>query len=311
MTMSLKKSLLAGLAVTVLAACGNANTDAVSDTEEAVKAEAMAQQMAANEAKLDVVLAAQEEANKARYDARNPKETLMFFGIEPGMTVVDVLPGGGWYTKILLPYIGSEGGVIGVDYSLDMWPEFGGFATPEFIENKKTWPTTWTESANEWRSEGDAPIVSAFAFSNRENALDGTADAVLFIRALHNLSRFESEGAYLTKALEDTHALLKPNGIVGVVQHEGPEDADEAWAVGNNGYLKKANVIAAFEAAGFELVAESDVNANPLDNPDPAAKDAVWRLPPTLGTSRDNPELRAEMQAIGETNRMTLKFVKK
>lgn len=307
--MSLKKSLLAGLAVTVLAACGNAGTDAVNNTAETVKAEAVAQKMAANQAKLDAVLAAQEDTNKARYDARNPKETLTFFGIEPGMTVVDVLPGGGWYTKILMPYIGSEGGVIGVDYSLDMWPEFGGFATPEFIENKKTWPATWTESANEWRSEGDAPIVSAFAFGNRDTSLDGTADAVLFIRALHNLFRFQDQGPYLTQALEDVHALLKPDGIVGIVQHEGPEDADESWAKGDNGYLKKANVIAAFEAAGFELVSESDINANPLDNP--TSDDMVWRLPPTLGTSRDNPELRAEMEAIGETNRMTLKFKKK
>lgn len=306
--MSLKLNLMAGFAAIALVACGNADTSAVKDTADAVKAEAMAVK---NAAKLDLVLAAQDDANKARYDDRNPKETLSFFGVEPDMTVVEILPGGGWYSKILMPYLGSEGGLIGVDYSLDMWPEFGGFATPEFIENKKTWPATWTESANEWRGEGDAPVVAAFAFGNRDAALDGTADAVLYIRALHNLSRFEDEGQYMTKALADTYALLKPGGFVGVVQHEGPEDADETWAQGDNGYLKKANVIAAFEAAGFELVAESDINANPLDNPDPAAGDGVWRLPPTLGTSRENPELRAQLEAIGETNRMTLKFVKK
>ncbi len=307
--MSLKTTLLAGLAMIALSACGNADTTAVKDNVDAAQAEAMALQMAANEAKLDAVLAAQDDTAKARYDARHPKDTLMFFGIEPGMTVVDVLPGGGWYTKILMPYLGVEGAVIGVDYSLAMWPEFGGFATPEFIENKKSWPATWTESANEWRSEGDAPIVSAFAFGDRDASLDGTADAVLFIRALHNLSRFEDEGQYLTKALADAHALLKEGGIVGVVQHEGPEDADETWAEGDNGYLKKTNLIAAFEAAGFELVSESDINENPLDNP--TVEDAVWRLPPTLGTSRDNSELKAEMEAIGETNRMTLKFKKK
>ncbi len=306
--MSLKLNLMAGFAAIALVACGNADTSAVKDTADAVKAEAMAVK---NAATLDLVLAAQDDANKARYDDRNPKETLLFLGVEPGMTVVEALPGGGWYSKILMPYLGSEGGLIGVDYALDMWPEFGGFATPEFIENKKTWPATWTESANEWRGEGDAPIVSAFAFGTRDASLDGSADAVLFIRALHNLSRFEDEGQYMTEALADTYALLKPGGFVGVVQHEGPEDADETWAEGDNGYLKKANVIAAFEAAGFELVAESDINANPLDNPDPAAGDGVWRLPPTLGTSRENPELRAQLEAIGETNRMTLKFVKK
>lgn len=307
--MSLKTTLLAGFALLALAACGNAETEAVKETTDAAKSEVMAAKTAMLETRLDTVLAAQEDANKARFDARNPKETLLFLGVEPGMTVVEALPGGGWYTKILLPYLGEDGGLIAVDYALDMWPEFGGFATPEFIENKKTWPTTWTESANEWRSEGDAPIVSAFAFGNRDTSLDGTADAVLFIRALHNLSRFEDEGQYMTEALTDTYALLKPGGIVGVVQHEGPEDADEKWAEGDNGYLKKANVIAAFEAAGFELLGESDINQNPLDNP--TTDDMVWRLPPTLGTSRDNPELRAEMEAIGETNRMTLKFIKK
>lgn len=304
--MTFKRNVMVALASTALAAtliaCGNASTEAVS-----VKAETI-DMSAANSAKLDTILAAGEDSAKARYEARNPKETLMFFGIEPGMTVVDVLPGGGWYTKILLPYLGADGAVIATDYSLDMWPEFGGFATPEFIENKKTWPETWTASAEEWRSEGDAPIASAFAFGNRDTALDGTADAVLFIRAMHNLFRFQDEGDYLQVALQDAHALLKSGGVVGVVQHAAREDRDDEWAKGNNGYVKKSAVIEAFEAAGFALVEESDLNANPLDQADTG--DNVWRLPPTLGSSRDNPELRTEMQAIGESNRMTLKFKK-
>lgn len=304
--MTLKRHLMIALASTAMAttliACGYASTDA-----EPVKAETV-DMSAANAAKLDTILAAGEDSAKARYEARNPKETLLFFGIEPGMTVVDVLPGGGWYTKILLPYLGEEGAVIATDYSLDMWPEFGGFATPEFIENKKTWPETWTASAEEWRSEGDAPIASAFAFGNRDASLDGTADAVLFVRALHNLFRFQEEGDYLQVALKDAHALLKPGGIVGVVQHAAREDRDDEWAKGSNGYVKKSAVIAAFESAGFELVEQSDINANPLDQAD--VGDGVWRLPPTLGSSRDNPELRAEMEAIGESNRMTLKFRK-
>jgi len=150
--------------------------------------------------------------------------------------------------------------------------------------------------------------VEAFAFGNRDAALDGTVDTVLFIRALHNLARFEDEGNYLTQAIADAHALLKPGGILGVVQHEGGEDMPDDWADGSNGYLKKSDIIAKMEAAGFELVDESSINENVDDVP--TAEDGVWRLPPTLGTSAENPELRSEMEAVGESNRMTLKFKK-
>jgi len=138
--------------------------------------------------------------------------------------------------------------------------------------------------------------------------MDGKADAALFIRAMHNLSRFEDKGGYMAQALADTHAMLKPGGIVGVVQHQGPESNTDDWAKGNNGYLKKSKVIAAFEAAGFELVKESAVNENPKDVP--TNDEIVWRLPPSLGTSREDAELRTKMQAIGESNRMTLLFKK-
>jgi predicted methyltransferase len=203
--------------------------------------------------------------------------------------------------------LGNEGKLAGVDYSIKMWPEFGGFATPEFVETKKTWPATWTADAMEWRGGYDTDIT-AFTFGNVPSDIKGQVDAVLFIRALHNLARFEDKGGYLTEALKNTHDMLRPGGIVGIVQHRGPEDNDDAWADGNNGYLKQSFVIKAMQDAGFKLVAESEINANPKDKP--TTDDMVWRLPPTLGTSRDKPELKAEMEAIGETDRMTLKFVK-
>lgn len=255
-------------------------------------------------AELDAALAAQDEEAMARFEARNPKATLDFFGIKPGMSVGEALPGGGWYTKILLPYLGDEGRLVGVDYSIDMWPNFGGFATEEFVENKKTWPETWTADAQSW-TDSDVDI-DAYTFATLPE--DASLDAFLFIRAMHNLSRFEDEGAYMTDALSRVHGALKPGGIVGVVQHSAPDSADAEWASGSAGYLRPMDVIAAFEAAGFELIGQSDVNANPKDNP--TTDDIVWRLPPSLGTSRDNPELRAEMQAIGESNRMTMKFRK-
>ena len=256
---------------------------------------------------LDDVLAAQDEAAQARFQYRNPKETLEFFGIKPGMTVVEALPGGGWYSKILLPYLGSDGALIGVDYSIDMWPLFGGFATEEFIEKRKSWTETWAADAAAWTDENGAS-VSAATFSTMPADAAGSADAVLFIRALHNLSRFESDGEYMTKAIKAAHDVLKPGGIVGVVQHHGREDRPDDWANGSNGYLKKSAVIAAMEAGGFEYVGESEVNANPKD--EAGEGDFVWRLPPSLSGAGEDEELKAKMTAIGESNRMTLKFKK-
>ena len=255
---------------------------------------------------LDAVLAAQPEEVQARYPYRNPKETIEFFGIEPGMTVVEGLPGRGWYTKVLLPYIGSDGRLIGADYSLELYPLFS-FVNEEFMENQKQWKTNFVAGAADW--SGDAtPSVGAFHFGSMPEEYAGTADVVFFPRVLHNLARFESEGDFLTKALADAYAVLKPGGTFGVVQHHARDDMSDSFADGSRGYLKKSFVIAAVEQAGFVFDGESDINANPNDQP--GDDDIVWRLPPTLGTSADDPELRAELEAVGESNRMTLRFRK-
>jgi predicted methyltransferase len=261
---------------------------------------------APNGERLAEVLAAQPAEVQARYEWRHPRETLEFFGVAPGMTVVEALPGGGWYTKILMPYLGADGSYVGADYALDMWPRFGFFGE-DFLKQKETWVTDFTNEAGGWAGEG-GPAVAAFALGSMPDSMNGTADAVLFIRALHNLARFESEGGYLSAALQDTFDVLKPGGIVGVVQHEARPDTSDDWASGRNGYLKQQFVIDRFTAAGFEYVGSSDVNQNPADRP--GEEDIVWRLPPSLSTSRENPELKAQMEAIGESNRMTLKFRK-
>lgn len=291
--------ILACATMLSLAACSPA-----TETTDAAKPEVAK----VDTASLSSILANQPDDAKARYTFRNPGKTIEFFGIKPGDTVAEALPGGGWYSKILIPYLGDEGSLVGVDYSLRMWPEFGGFANAEFLEKKKNWPATWTEGAQEWRAGSNADI-SAFAFENRNTSLDGTFDAVLFIRALHNLARFEDEGGYLTKALEDVHVMLKPGGMVGVVQHRGPESNDDEWADGNNGYLKQSAVISIMDKAGFDLAGTSEINANANDKP--SNEDIVWRLPPSLGTSKDNPELKTKLLAVGESDRMTLKFVKR
>jgi predicted methyltransferase len=252
------------------------------------------------------VLEAQPDEVKARYIWRHPQETLEFFGLAPGITVVEALPGGGWYTRILLPYLGPEGGYIGADYAQDMFPLFG-FFSEERLKEKETWVADFTAEASGWAGE-DGPSVAAFALGSMPEAMKGQADAVLFIRALHNLARFEPDGGYLTAALKDTFDVLKPGGMVGVVQHEARPDMPDDWASGRNGYLKKDFVIQKFEAAGFEFVGDSDVNQNANDQP--TVDDIVWRLPPSLATSREDPELKKKMEAIGESNRMTLKFRK-
>lgn len=262
--------------------------------------------MATASEKLASILASQPEAVKARYIDRHPQETLEFFGIRPGMTVVEALPGGGWYTKILIPYLGPDGELIGADYSLDMYGNFD-FVTPEFLEEKKTWTTVWPAMAQEWYGDEGAS-VSAFVFGALPEAMHGTADAVLLIRAMHNLARFDAEGNYLTQAIEDSFDVLKPGGVAGVVQHEARPNMPDDWAGGQNGYLKRDFVIERMEAAGFEFVEASDINANEKDQP--TTDDAVWRLPPSLQTSLNDEELRVEMLATGESNRMTLKFTK-
>jgi len=262
--------------------------------------------LSAGAATLEATLAAQPPEVQARYPARHPLETLTFFGIEPGMHVIEALPGRGWYSKILIPTLGSEGRLTGADYAFAMYPKFN-FYSDEQIEAKKTWTTTWTAEAQTWRGD-DGAAVDAFVFGSMPSSLDGTVDAILFIRALHNLARFEHDGGYLTTALAEAHRALKSGGIVGVVQHVAPETASDTWSDGSNGYLKKSFVIEKLTAAGFEFIGESDVNLNPLDQP--TESDIVWRLPPSLATSKDDPEAAARYRAIGESSRVTLKFRK-
>ena len=261
------------------------------------------------ETKLEAAMASdiRTEAEVERDRNRKPVETLEFFGLRDDMKVVELLPGGGWYSKILLPLLGVEGKLIGVDYAQDMWQYFGGFATEEFIEKRINWTTTWPAGTADWGVEGGAS-VSAAKFGEVGEELEGTADKVLLLRALHNVTRFESKGGYLTTAMADSFRMLKPGGILGVVQHQAREDSSDEWADGNAGYLKQSFIVEAATQAGFEFIDSSDVNANDLDQPEEG--EVVWRLPPTLATSGDNPELAAQMNAIGESNRMTLKFRK-
>lgn len=296
------KKIFLPFLVIFLAGCQEAPPPPQEEVAEAPAAEPAAPEVS----RLDAVLAAQPAEVQARYQYRHPKETLEFFGIEPGMTVVEALPGGGWYTKILAAYLGSDGRVIGADYPIDLYKNFG-FYNEEFAEAKKTWVEDWSAGAADWGGD-DGASISAFVIGSLPADMIGSADAVLFVRAMHNLARFEGQGGFLTQAIDNAWQVLKPGGIVGIVQHHARDDMPDDWASGAAGYLKTGFVIEQMQKRGFEFVGESDINANPNDQP--TTDDAVWRLPPSLGTSQDNPELRATLVAVGESNRMTLKFRK-
>ena len=252
---------------------------------------------------LNRVLDQQSDSVKTRYAFRHPAETLSFFGIKPGMTVVETDPGGGWYSRILHSYLGKSGRLIGADFSVDMYPLFDYYSAEE-LAAQSTWSERWP---SEVMTLGEGARVEAFYLGSMPEAWIGEVDAFLFVRSLHNLEAFEDEGGYRTRALSEAFRALKPGGIVGVVQHMGPESHSDEWASGNNGYLKRSAVIASMETAGFVLDGESDINLNPADVP--SESEYVWRLPPTSEVIGDT-ELAEAYAEIGESNRMTLRFRK-
>ena len=255
--------------------------------------------------KLAEVIASRSAEDRARDGARHPGETLDFFNVEPGMTVAEVLPGGGWYTRILANYLGGNGALYGVNYVDSMWSLFS-FASEDWVASRIAGTAKFPEQVAEFTDNGIR--ARGFTFDTLPPKVVGMVDRVLMIRALHNLNRFEKQAGTRAQALSAVRNMLKDGGLVGVVQHRAPESASDEWADGSRGYLKQSAVIAMFEDAGFQLVARSEINANPKDQP--GEEDIVWRLPPSLRTSQENPELREAMLAIGESDRMTLLFRK-
>ena len=253
---------------------------------------------------LNAVLASRSDEDKVRDDARQPLETLTFFQIKPGMTIAEALPGGGWYTRILANYLGQDGTLYGVNYPDSLWPMLS-YASPEWIAERIAATQNFTAKVATF-TDNDI-TAQGFTFDTVPREVEGTVDRVLLIRALHNLNRFQQTAGTRSQALAATHAMLKKDGLVGVVQHRAPATASKEWADGNKGYLNEVAVIAMFAEAGFALVAQSEINANPMDQP--SGEDNVWQLPPSLRGNSDD-EQRDAMVAIGESDRMTLLFRK-
>jgi predicted methyltransferase len=218
-------------------------------------------------------------ANAARDAARHPYETLSFFGIKPTMTVVELLPEGGWYTEILAPYLRQDGKLIGA-----------GLISKTMLESN---PAVYDKVV---RGAFNPPkTIYNFAPPN-------SVDMVLTFRNVHNFVDLGDEKVKeMFKAL---YTSLKPGGVLGVTDHRLPESMPQD-AKATSGYIHESYVIRMAESAGFKLAGKSEINANPKDKAD--HKGGVWALPPTLA---NHDEDREKYQAIGESDRMTLKFVK-
>ncbi len=275
----------------VLAACSNGTESTPASTDNAEEYGVASANLA------DIIAHDRRDENRARDEYRHPLDTLSFLGIEPDMTIVEVLAGnGGWYTQILNPFTAEQGRLIGVTYPESLWVQMFSTWSEDNYERFGADITQMGRYMSVQGIESSQPIVG-YTIDNIPDEENGQADAVLFFRAMHHLFRFEEP--LVDTALSEVFDVLAPGGVVGVVQHRAPEDADPEFANGDNGYLKQSDVVAAFERAGFVLEEASEINANPNDPVD----GYVWRLPPS---TTDNPDT----SAIGESDRMTLRFRK-
>lgn len=229
--------------------------------------------------------------NRVRDEARNPEETLEFFGIEADMTVVEVWPGSGWYTEILAPFLAAEGTFYAAHFPEETDSDYFRTARGNFLD--------FLDTSNIYANV----LVTEFEpGSAHEIAPEGTADMVLTFRNLHNWYMRGGEDG-LAQAMDAFYTALRPGGVLGVVDHRMPEDRDDEEAEAS-GYIKQSWVVSAAEQAGFELEEESEINANEKDSAD--HEGGVWSLPPTL---RDG-DPDGNLVEIGESDRFTLKFRK-
>jgi predicted methyltransferase len=223
-------------------------------------------------------------ANVMRDRYRHPTQTLKFFGVKPTDTVVEIWPSSGWYTEILAPLLRDKGAYYAAV------PQPGGASGVEKLQARNA------------SAFGKVRLAAFPADTGQAGVPDGSADKVLTFRNVHN---WRFGGADRAQAAFDAmFRMLKPGGVLGVVEHRLPESRDAA-AEQKSGYMKESSVIAFATKAGFKLADKSQVNANPKDTAD--WPEGVWTLPPSYRLKDVD---RARYAAIGESDRMTLRFVK-
>lgn len=239
---------------------------------------------------------------KARDVWRNPAETLAFFDIQPSDTVIEIWPGGGWYTNILAPYLASgDGQMIAAVWDVNV---FEGERLERIQQRIADFKAVY---------EADADLFgtleyTAFSAESGPLADADSVDAVLTFRNVHNWMG----GDYSQKFFSDAYSALKPGGTLGVVEHRLPSSTEQDPR-GSTGYVHEDFVKAMAASAGFEFVEASEINANPADTADHPF--GVWTLPPvSRSTDREGNSVGGfdadAYLAIGESDRMTLKFVK-
>lgn len=228
-------------------------------------------------------------ANQARDENRDPVETLAFFGIEPGMTVIELWPGGGWYTEILAPFLRDEGTLVAASYGMDTTPEYRPRLHKALMDKVASNPDVY----------GSVKIIEWDPPRKTSLGAPGSADMVLTFRNTHSFINNGLADSVFAEAFK----VLKPGGVLGVVQHRAapgaPADSSES------GYVTEQAVIALAQTAGFVAEARSEINANPKDTHD--HPEGVWTLPPSYRLGDVD---RERYRGIGESDRMTLRFRK-
>ena len=233
--------------------------------------------------------------DKARDKFRNPGKTIAFMGVKPTDTVVEYAPGGGWYTRVLAPFVAEKGKYIGANFNPGPLP-----FPEERKESLKTWGADFPAKVAKMTGM-PADKFGGLTTDQVTDEMAGTADFVFIPRMMHNLMRWNVADNEI-KALRK---LLKEDGTLGIVQHRAKDDAPFSYANGTKGYLRTDTVVKFMEAHGFELVKQSEINANPKDTAD--YDKGVWTLPPRYAEKDVD---KAKYAEIGESDRMTLLFKK-
>lgn len=295
MTHSLRLASLSLVAI-LFSACGNAQEPQSTSAEDVA-----AQEQAVPEAapapvditSLEAILAGdhRSDGNSDRDASRHPKETLGFFGLEPDMTVVEIWPGGGWYLEVIAPYVNAGGKYYAAGFDRD--------STSEYVKGNLQKLEAKLAARPDLYS---GVVVTELAKGKLEIAPESSADMVLTFRNVHNW--MDGETDFPAQVFSAMFRALKPGGVLGVVEHRGAADQPQDPKA-ESGYVTEKVVIDLAEAAGFQLADRSEINANPLDTKDYSG--GVWTLPPSLRLGDVD---REKYAAIGESDRMTLKFVK-
>ena len=229
--------------------------------------------------------------NIARNQYRHPVQTLEFFGMRDDMNVVEIWPGGGgWYTEVLAPFLRDRGKLVAASYDADSSVEYYRKNAAAYGDKLQARPDVYDR----------VKVIDFQPPDKSDLGADGSADMVVTFRNVHNWLEADTAGQVFAAMFR----VLKPGGILGLVEHRGVEGhVGKKWW--ESGYVPESEVIRLAQEAGFRLVEKSEINANPKDTKD--YPDGVWTLPPVYRLKEKDHDRYA---AIGESDRMTMKFIK-